>query len=85
LNAAELIIDSRKTNEIAILSGYVQRMGAMACSRVAWLEFDTPPEDCDCPSCAARECLATIALIFEVYHASFERTGCLDIRSIGQA
>lgn len=85
LNAAETIIDSRKTNEIAVLSGYVQKMGSIECSRVAWQEFDNPPEDCECPSCGARECLATVALIFEVYHASFERSGSLDIRNIGQA
>jgi hypothetical protein len=85
MNGAELLIDARKTNEISILSGYVNRMSTMECSRVAWLEFGSAPEDCECPSCSARECLATIAVMFEVYHATNERPGSLDLRYFGQA
>jgi rubredoxin len=84
VTVSEQIIDARKTNEIDILSGYVQRMGSMTCARVAWKEFDQPPHDCECPSCLARETLATIATMFEVYHVE-SLNGTLDIRRFGQA
>lgn len=85
MTVSEALIDARKTNEIDILSGYVQRMGSMMCSRVAWKEFEQPPQDCECPSCLARETLATIATMFEIYCPQNLNGASLDIRKFGQA
>lgn len=70
MNAAEQIIDSRKTSEIMLLRAYVEKMGRMECSRVVWGELHSAPEICACPSCQARETLATVGLMAEVYRGA---------------
>lgn len=85
MNAAESIIDSRKTNEISLLRDFVERMSCMCCYRVAWFESENPPEDCYCPACSAIECLATIGVMAEVYDDNTGIPTHIDMNQIGQA
>lgn len=67
MNAAEALINDRKTNEIVLLRSYVDKMASMTCGRVAWGEYEVAPETCACPTCEARECIATLIVMAEVY------------------
>lgn len=68
-----------------MLRDFVERIGAMTCSRVAWFESETAPDGCECPACGAIECLQTIEVMGEIYSAPEKRPGCLDGTIIGQA
>lgn len=67
MNGAEALLFEKKSNEILMLRGYVERVGSMICGRMAWGETSAPPEDCECFSCTARECIETIEVMREVY------------------
>lgn len=65
MNAAESIINDRKTNEILMLRAFVEKTAKNVCAREVWGEVMT--DSCLCYSCSSRETLATIDVMKEIY------------------
>jgi hypothetical protein len=63
MTGAELLLRESNSQELAVLREFVEIIASMDCL-VSW---DESPEDCGCPTCAARECLKTVETLQELY------------------